>query len=398
MHLGRTWHAMESGALHAVAPLFDALVHALEERPALEVWFFTVPPPRQTACRGMGPGLLRWAAGALGVGGDRPWALRALALLTQGWHALWQGRLDEAAALLQRAEADAQWTGHQVVARSHSLALRAMVSVLRGEHDAALAAMHTRVAEHPAGYGDWGLWHILFFAGRIASASGNAAALRQWSQAALRLQPGLPDADAARLRPWDAALGTLAWLEGRPDEAIQRWQAALQHEEQIDLLGQAADVRLRLAHALVQRRALDDAAACLEPVLRAGASGPGGALLAGEALQGLSTTAWDSAMPSQHVALLQAWSHSLRPGVPGAVTGHAALPRQDAELLSPREAEVLAQIAAGASNKLIARALELSPHTVKRHVANILDKLALASRGQAAAWYRAQAGSMESSA
>jgi DNA-binding NarL/FixJ family response regulator len=28
---------------------------------------------------------------------------------------------------------------------------------------------------------------------------------------------------------------------------------------------------------------------------------------------------------------------------------------------------------------------------VKRHVANILDKLALASRGQAAAWWRAQA-------
>ena len=35
------------------------------------------------------------------------------------------------------------------------------------------------------------------------------------------------------------------------------------------------------------------------------------------------------------------------------------------------------------------RALDLSPHTVKRHVANILDKLVLQSRGQAAAWYRA---------
>jgi LuxR family maltose regulon positive regulatory protein len=56
--------------------------------------------------------------------------------------------------------------------------------------------------------------------------------------------------------------------------------------------------------------------------------------------------------------------------------------------LSARELEVLALIAAGDSNKVIARALDLSPHTVKRHVANILDKLALASRGQAAAWYR----------
>ena len=52
--------------------------------------------------------------------------------------------------------------------------------------------------------------------------------------------------------------------------------------------------------------------------------------------------------------------------------------------------EVLARIAAGDSNKLIARAFDLSPHTVKRHVANILDKLGLASRGQAAAWYQSQ--------
>ena len=56
--------------------------------------------------------------------------------------------------------------------------------------------------------------------------------------------------------------------------------------------------------------------------------------------------------------------------------------------LTEREFEVLARIAAGDSNKLIARALELSPFTVKRHVANILDKLGLASRGQAAAWWR----------
>jgi len=58
-----------------------------------------------------------------------------------------------------------------------------------------------------------------------------------------------------------------------------------------------------------------------------------------------------------------------------------------AEALSPRELDVLKLIAAGDSNKLIARAYDLSPHTVKRHVANILDKLGVQSRGQAAAWY-----------
>ena len=57
-------------------------------------------------------------------------------------------------------------------------------------------------------------------------------------------------------------------------------------------------------------------------------------------------------------------------------------------VLSDREQEVLAQVAAGASNKHIARDLALSLHTVKRHIANILDKLDCASRGQAADFYR----------
>jgi LuxR family maltose regulon positive regulatory protein len=59
-----------------------------------------------------------------------------------------------------------------------------------------------------------------------------------------------------------------------------------------------------------------------------------------------------------------------------------------AQGLSAREREVLIRIAAGDSNKLIARAFDLSPHTVKRHVANILDKLGVATRGQAAACWR----------
>ncbi|MCW5610253.1 MAG: helix-turn-helix transcriptional regulator [Rubrivivax sp.] len=55
-----------------------------------------------------------------------------------------------------------------------------------------------------------------------------------------------------------------------------------------------------------------------------------------------------------------------------------------------RELEVVALIARGQSNKLIARALDLSPHTVKRHVANALGKLGMVSRGQAAAWFHAR--------
>jgi len=58
--------------------------------------------------------------------------------------------------------------------------------------------------------------------------------------------------------------------------------------------------------------------------------------------------------------------------------------------LSEREYQVLRQIAAGASNKEIARALDLSLHTVKRHVANIFNKLGVDSRIQAASFLHAR--------
>jgi LuxR family maltose regulon positive regulatory protein len=55
------------------------------------------------------------------------------------------------------------------------------------------------------------------------------------------------------------------------------------------------------------------------------------------------------------------------------------------ETLSPRELEVLALIAAGASNPEIARDLSISVNTVKRHVTNIFGKLGVTSRTQAVA-------------
>jgi NarL family two-component system response regulator LiaR len=54
--------------------------------------------------------------------------------------------------------------------------------------------------------------------------------------------------------------------------------------------------------------------------------------------------------------------------------------------LSEREIEVLRLIAEGCSNTEIAERLVISEHTVKRHVSNILSKLHLADRTQAAVY------------
>lgn len=54
------------------------------------------------------------------------------------------------------------------------------------------------------------------------------------------------------------------------------------------------------------------------------------------------------------------------------------------ETLTPREVETLRLLAHGASNKEVARELDISELTVKVHVSNLLSKLGLKSRLQAA--------------
>ncbi|MEH1803804.1 response regulator [Nostoc sp.] len=54
--------------------------------------------------------------------------------------------------------------------------------------------------------------------------------------------------------------------------------------------------------------------------------------------------------------------------------------------LTPREKEVLRLIATGASNREIAQELYISEGTVKNHVTNILNRLNLRDRTQAAIW------------
>ncbi|CAN5629297.1 response regulator transcription factor [soil metagenome] len=57
--------------------------------------------------------------------------------------------------------------------------------------------------------------------------------------------------------------------------------------------------------------------------------------------------------------------------------------------LSPRENDVLAMLADGLTDREIAGALTISPRTVETHVSNILHKLGVRNRAEAAQRYRA---------
>ncbi|WP_370411507.1 response regulator [Streptomyces fradiae] len=115
------------------------------------------------------------------------------------------------------------------------------------------------------------------------------------------------------------------------------------------------------------------------PALRAGASGYVYKDIDPDALAGAIRSVHAGHVLLQHEVADALLSQEEQGGGPGGGSGRGST-------LTEREREVLGLIADGRSNREIARALVLSEKTVKTHVSNILMKLDLADRTQAALW------------
>jgi DNA-binding NarL/FixJ family response regulator len=76
----------------------------------------------------------------------------------------------------------------------------------------------------------------------------------------------------------------------------------------------------------------------------------------------------------------------LDPAVARKLTQSLVAPQHTATALTAREREVVVLVAQGKSNRDIADALVISERTARTHVSNVLIKLGLASRTQAALW------------
>lgn len=90
------------------------------------------------------------------------------------------------------------------------------------------------------------------------------------------------------------------------------------------------------------------------------------------------------ALLAPHLATAQANAQRFSRGLSTAPTAEGAAPADGYERLTDRQREILGLIAAGHTNAQIARRLDVSPDTVRKHVESILSRLGASNRTAAA--------------
>jgi LuxR family maltose regulon positive regulatory protein len=387
----RTWHRLDSGDFRGIAAGYMAALDELEQTDRLRVWGHCFQRTLYVWSPGMGPVISRLVDGVMRRGGDRATNMRATAMVFSAWHALWRGDLAQAVERLAQAEDDARWLGMPVRVAMMLNSARAVVHAARGEREAALAGLEaalryfeTAAPSGPVEQPTSMQGHYRFLAVRVADALGDVQLLRE---CAARIPPARQIKNFAMIEaPLATIPARLAAASGRHAEAAAIWAQLLREPAKLDILGLAEEARVRHADALLYLGKRPEAAATLKPLLAlvAETGEVGGVLLAGASvIARVAGAPWRDELEWTELAMLRGWAQRYAdPAVQEPAPSAGAGP------LSARELDVLSRIASGESNKLIARALDLSPHTVKRHVANILDKLDISSRAQAAHWYR----------
>ncbi|MES2100774.1 MAG: LuxR C-terminal-related transcriptional regulator [Pseudomonadota bacterium] len=391
---------------HAALPaVYAQVLQSLEAGAPLYAWWECVPATNWSTIRGMRALLSRYADGAFARLGERALPMRGEVQLLRAYLRLWSGQLDAAATEARSAEADMQWLACSAEMEVGVETFRMIEAAMRGDAQAVyrrLDALYTR--EDSATDERRALWQhqMAVYGVRLSDVlGGDPAALAHW--AARLFERPLIDPTPITARAV-AARARYAAAQGRWHDAAALFDHLLPRSNNMDVNGQAIELQLRCAHARLRCDRVAEAAAAAAPALDRMRleDERGHALMCGSALLGtLASARWGGLLSSEQLGELQAASAlaaSVRIAAPQGAGAAAPQSASDAVVaaaaaaqLSTREREVLARIGAGDSNKLIARALDISPHTVKRHVANILDKLGLASRGQAGAWLRENA-------
>jgi LuxR family maltose regulon positive regulatory protein len=309
--------------------------------------------------------------------------LRTSAMLHEATLALWQGNVTHARELRQALEREATWLGEPLTLKVPLQYMLAMEKHVTGDAEGASALLceMTANAQGNPERRSWAMYRYMEVAVEVAN--------DQW-EAAEELHRKL---DAVVEWPWPylrfahACLSAeLALHRGNAHGAAAALRPLVEPVADVDNLGIRTRLCLTLARAELR---LGDAPAAwrvLSPALEELRSSRErlGFLLAGPtALSELAAATWPPDADVGLLALLQQVLSEAR-----RLRSHTAdeIVQAESAVLTDREWQVLALIRKGYTNKLIARKLDMSPHTVKRHVARILDRTGQASRLGAASW------------
>lgn len=194
-----------------------------------------------------------------------------------------------------------------------------------------------------------------------------------------------------------------------PKELIRAGLRAMLAGSRVKIVGEAADAPTTLTHAkrhkpdiVLLDAAIPDGDA-FELVTKLTKALPVTKFVLLSALDNPTYMARAHAVGAANCLLLNVTQKDLVKAIENAATGKtttgsgpfakiaASMEPRDAHAardagLTPREAQVLSHVAFGLSNNEIARSLEISVETVKEHVQNLLRKLAVSDRTQAAVW------------
>lgn len=390
------------GEVERLPQVFAAQLDELERSGTLFTWWNCAPGNPWISIRGMRALITRYAQGALQRIGDRALTFRAELRIQQAWLRLWAGEVDAAVAEARAAASDGRWLATSANLEGNLLAFHAIVDAICGRRADVERMLATWLARadgmEPAAARVW-RHEIATFAARMHSVLGSEPeAFEAWAEHFFDGRPTEDELEQQASRT-SSYVVRLAAAQGRWDDAVALFGRVMPLASRMDSLGQTNELQMRMAHALLQIGQTDAAAQSLTPALeRIVAEGERGhALMCGaEVLAALARHRWgDRLAPAllRELDAIAALARQLRGAAARELGSRAGAAAESAESpdgseLSARERDVLERIAAGDSNKLIARTLDISPHTVKRHVSNILDKLGLTSRGQASARWR----------
>ncbi len=389
LELLRYWYTGANGPADAPGRHLACMLELLEESGSPELWYRCIPHFLFLGRPGVNAQIAHYAEQALLIAAEVHPHLHGSAIALKAWLLLCDGRVDEAESLIHEVQEEERWLGRSNNLRVVIAGLLGTLYALKGDREGIINAqiMLAELDRHAVSQGTWRGVYLYHFS-RWHLASDNRKALESIADT-LRALPQRHEWPFMRMaRTGLEALCALHQGNYRKCEALL--EPVLPHIDTCDMFAAGDTLRITYSLALARQGQYRDAWKSLSPVLananRAG--GKFGILMVGKSLLGeLLAVPWPEDVPVAEYTLLESFA---KLSADLCASTRPTNPNKTIEIISARECEVLELLAAGDSNKVIARALDLSPHTVKRHVANILNKLDLATRGQAAAWWHAR--------